>query len=1169
MTEQAATGPADDRPPLSVAEAVSAVWAAVLRTEIPGPDANFFALGGNSLQGARVISRLRAELGLHIPLSVLFESRTAGALAASIEELRASAPAAAPRARAAIEPLDRPAGQEFQAPTSFAQQRMWVEEHIHGPGSRYNVPAAVEIEGPLDVEALRSAVGALVERHEVFRTVIRAVDGVPQQIVLPTADLPLTVVDLRSEPEEQREQVMADRLPAAARRPFDVERGPLFRVELYRLDEQWHVLLVNQHHIITDVHSFERAVAELLELYARAGSGAGGPGERPAVQYADFAAWQRRTVGDAALDEQLAYWKEQLRGPLPVLDLPTDLPARDEPAGRGASVAVELPRAVARRLRELSQEHDATPFMTVLALIDVLLHRYSGQTDIVVGTPSANRDLPELENMLGCFLNTLAVRSDLSGDPTFAELLGAVRDTTLAAFAHQDVPYERVVNAVCADRSRSPFRVMLAFQREVPMPRLPGLAIESVDLDVQAVKFDLVFAVTETETSYRIALEYHTGLFVEDKAWRILEHLRVLAADAVAAPGKRLSRLTLLPDDERRQIESWSAARCGPYPADRFLHRLFEEQARRTPGADAVECAAERVSYGELDRRAHALATELAARGVGPDHLVGLCAEPSVDLIVGILGILKAGAAYVPLDPVAPAGRLAYVVADSGMKILVTSTALRGRLPAAVVEGVDVVCAAQEGAADDTAAPGSALDPAQLVYLMYTSGTTGNPKGVGLPHSAVTPWIQWAQDTRPIGPGTRVAHNLFYHFDWSVEQMFHALTAGACLVMLPGEVRADPEATARFLNDRTIHLLYLTPTQMRGIADAGIALPTLRHVSMGGENLDADLVARTRKVVSEHCEIWNEYGPTETAGAALVGRMRDEPPERTSMPLGELIANASCAVVDRWGNPQPIGIPGELWIGGDGVARGYRNRPALTAEKFVPDPARPGHRRYRTGDLVRRLPNGELEFLGRVDSQVKIRGVRVELEEIEAVLRGHPGVADAVVVLEPDQRLIGYLVPAPGGDRDEAAVRAHVAPELPLVMRPACYVWLDALPASPTGKIDRGRLPRPSAAPVPETVALPPRTAMERTVAAAWADVLRLDVVNVRANFFESGGDSFSLLAVVGRLREELHLDIPVRAVVDTPTIEGLATHIESLRWALGRQQSAVDTTGEREQGEL
>ncbi|MEU3613652.1 amino acid adenylation domain-containing protein [Streptomyces sp. NPDC006872] len=1176
MTPQHGTVPQSDTHTPSVTDVVTSVWASVLRIETPDPDANFFALGGNSLQGARMVGRLREELGIRIPLSALFESQTAAELAARIEDLREDAP----RTGTTVPPFAERTGETFHAPASFAQQRLWVEEHILGPSSRYNVPAAVEIEGDLDVAALRLALQTLVDRHEVFRTSVRAVGGVPQQVVEAALELPLTIVDLRDEAEEQREHILVDRLGASARRPFDVERGPLLRAELYRLDDQWHVLLVTMHHAITDIHSFELAVSELLELYSAAAKGTVPPADPPALQYADFAAWQRRTVGDAAFDAQLAYWKERLRGPLPVLDLPTDLTPQASPSGRGATVALELPRAVSRRIRELARQNDATPFMTVMTFVAALLHRYSGQTDIVVGTPSANRDLPELEGMLGYFLNTLAVRCDLSGDPTVLDLLGDVRERSLGAYAHQDVPFERVVNAVATDRSglQSLFRVMLAFQQELPSVQLPGLTVTDVDLDRNAAKFDLVFSVTETEFTYRVALEYNTDLFVEDTAWRILDHFRSLAADAVAAPTKRVSDLRILPDDERRQIESWSAARCGPYPTDTFLHHMFEEQVRRTPDAVAIESGDDRIAYRELDRRADLLAAALTARGVTTDHLVGLCCEPSADLLVGILGILKAGAAYVPIDPLAPVDRMSHLVEDSGLRVLVTTAGLHPQLPGAALTGVDVVHAEAVdplGGYDDIAPaaedrrPGRALDPAQLVYLMYTSGTTGRPKGVGLPHTAVTPWMRWAQDIRPIGEGTRVVHNLSYHFDWSVEQMFHALTSGACLVMLPLDVRADPEATARFINEHAIGMLYLTPTQMRALAGVGVTMPTLRHVSLGGENLSGDLVARTREVVPPECLIWNEYGPTETAGVALAGRMGHESEDRASMPLGELVSNASCAVVDRWGNQQPIGVPGELLVGGDGVARGYRNRPDLTAERFAPDPSGHGRRLYRTGDMVRWLPGGEMEFLGRTDHQVKIRGVRVELEEIESVLRGHPGVANAVVVLEPGERLVAHLVPTPDGGPDDADLRTYLAPKLPAVMQPAVFVRLDSMPTSATGKVDRARLPRPTDQPPAEVVAVPPSTETEHVVAAVWSEVLKREVVDVHTTFFELGGDSLTLLSVVERLRQSQDLEIPVRAIVDTPTIAGLAARIDTLRWTLRSRETAVDTTGERELGEL
>ncbi|WP_341716412.1 amino acid adenylation domain-containing protein [Micromonospora sp. FIMYZ51] len=1172
MTQQAQTMPQHARPLSPDEEVVSAVWAETLGTPVPGPEANFFALGGNSLQGARVIGRLREEFAVRIPLSLLFENQTVDSLAAAIATLRGGSVAP----RSTIPRLPRQADGGLTAPASFGQRRMWVEEHLHGPSSRYNVPAAVDIEGALDVPALRAALQALVDRHEVFRTTIDVVDGVPHQLVAGQLTVALPVVDLTDVPLDQRGEVLLDRLFTSARRPFDIARGPLLRVELFRMDEHWHVLLFNLHHLITDIRSFELAVAELLRLYAAAVTGPPPQAEGPAVQYADFAAWQQQTVDEAAFGRQLDYWADVLRGPLPVLDLPTDHHEPEQPTGRAATVSIELPRALSRQLRELASASDATPFMAMLVAVNVLLHRYTGQSDIVLGMPSASRDLPELEEMLGCFLNTLAVRCDLSGDPSARELLGRVRERALGAYAHQDVPFERVVKAVMTDRSvqQGPFRVMVVSQPELPEPELPGLRISNVELDAEQAKFDLLFAVTEAE-SLRIALQYNTDLFAADRATRMLEHLRILLEGAVARPDTPVSELNMLSDDERRQIARWSAAECGPYRTDEFLHRMVEEQVRRTPDAEAVRCGEVRLSYRELDARADVLAAQLTAAGVAVDDFVGLCVEPSVELLVSILGTLKAGAAYVPMDPVMPTERMTFTVTDSGMKVLVTTTDLHPQLPQAAVGGLVVRYADDvdpDTGGTDRQAPESAVDAAQLVYMMYTSGTTGQPKGVVLPHSAVTPWIRWAQDVRPIGPGTRILHNLSYHFDWSVEQMFHALTSGACVVMPSRQARIDPRHTARFINDHEIHMLYLTPTQMRGLAAAGIAMPSLRDVSMGGENLDGDLVVRTRQVVSPACRIWNEYGPTETAGVALAGPMGEASVDRAAMPLGRLIANATCAVLDQWGNPQSIGIPGELWIGGDGVARGYHNRPDATADRFAPDPAEPGRRRYRTGDLVRWLANGDMEFLGRTDHQVKIRGVRVELREIESVLRAHPEVANAVVTLTPEQAVVAYLVPVPGATRDEAALRAYLAPKLPSVMHPSAIVWLDSIPTSPTGKVDRRRLPPPDAvatAAVAVEAVVAPSTEMERIVAEVWSGLLKLDVVHVHANFFEVGGDSLLLLSVVEQLRQRLRLDIPVRAVLNTPTIAGLAAQLDQLRWVLRSQEAPVPGDGPRERGEL
>ncbi len=1142
----------------ALADVVARVWAEVLKVDAVDRGTNFFALGGNSLQGARVIGRLREELDVRIPVRFLFDAQTVVGLAEEIDRLREGGAASLSTIGPA---LDRGTG-PFRAPTSFAQRRLWVEEQVLGPGAAYTVPFAVEVEGPLDVDALRAAVADLVRRHEVFRTGFEPLGGVPVQVVQPTLPEPFEVVDFSHLAGAGAERAVADHLVAATRRPFDIRRPPLLRVELLRVEPEFAVLFLAMHHLITDARSFEVVAAELLDAYRARVEGLP-PAPPPRLHYADFAAWQQRTVDQASFDEQVDYWRNRLAAPRPVLDLTTDLAPPAERTGAGATEAVPLTRAMSRGLRALARKNGATPFMVVLAGFTALLHRYTGQTDVIVGTPTDSRDTPELADMPGFFVNTVALRCDASGDPAFTDLLARVREVVLGAFAHRDVPFERVLKAVSATRSGPDrlFSVLLAYQHEPPRPALPGLDVVPLDLDTGTAKFDLSIVVTETESGHRLAVEHSTELFTADTARRLLDHLRVLLEGAVATPSARLSELPVMSAGERDLVESWAVSGYGPYPVGATLHGMVEEQARRTPDAVAVRCGDARLTYAELDRRAAAVASVLAARGAGPERFVGLYAEPSVDLVVGLLGILKSGAAYVPVDPLAPTERLRFVAADSGAVAFVTTAALRDALP---LEGVEVVCFGEE-AAGDGAVPGP-VAPDQLAYLMYTSGSTGRPKGVAVAHGQVTPLLHWARENMPLGDGGGVLQHLAHFFDWSVEEIFHPLVSGACLVVCPPAVKADPAATAALITEGGVTALYTTPSQMRGFVAAGIPLPTLRHLSFGGEKLTEDLVAATHALVSPECLVWNGYGPTECSVSVAAEPV---PPAagRRSAPLGKPLANATCRVVDEWGDPVPVGVPGELWLGGDGVARGYHGRPDLTAERFVPDPTRPGKRAYRSGDLARRLPDSGLEFLGRLDQQVKLRGVRVELGEVESVLREHPSVADAAVVLdEPGQRLVGYLV---GEAVDETAVRAHLSRALPGYLQPAVLVPVPALPRTGTGKVDRAALPRPEAAVAGRAPGRAPSTDTERAVAAVWTGRLGHDGFDADTNFFAAGGDSLMLLTVVEDLSREFKVEIPVRTLIDAPTVAALATRVELLLWASGSTVDDVGATGEREVGEL
>jgi amino acid adenylation domain-containing protein len=1157
---------------------IAATWAETLGAERLGAETNFFALGGTSLQVARVILQLQEKLRLEIPVRSLLDNLTIAGLAREIEALQRTGGA---RAAAVIGPALERTGGELRAPTSHAQRALWLIDQIQGASAIYNIPAAVEVEGALDVAVLERALAHLVERHEMLRTTFAAAGGVPEQVVHPRIALPLSRIDLRVLPEEERQIRAIDHVVEAARALFDLAAGPLFRVDVLQLTDEWHVLFFNMHHIITDGRSVAVFIAELLEAYAALASG-----RRPAlppfaVSYADFAAWQQASVDEPAIDEQVRYWKERLREPLAALELPTDLVRPPAPSGRGATESVVLPRPAVRALRDLARRNGATLFMTVLSALGILLHRYSGQADVVVGTPSANREHPELERMLGYFVNTLALRLDLSGEPTFLDLLASVREVALGAYAHQDVPFERVVNEVGVDRgAQQPiFQVMLAFQEETPPLSLPGLRIAQLDLDTDTAKFDLTLLVTEIDSALRLSLEYSTDLFVAATARRMLDHLQVVLEGVVETPGALVSELGMLTAAEREQIAAWSSAGGERYPTDRTLHGLFSEQVERTPDAVAVEDGATTLTYRELDRRANRVALELRGRGVRPEQFVGLCFERSSALVTAILGVLKAGAAYVPMDPTAPAERFAFMVRDTAMPLVVAGASVRHRLP---VEGVPVVCldeesfdAGEDGASD--LAPDGAGDASRLAYLMYTSGSTGVPKGVQVTHGQVTPVVLWGHDAIGLGPTDRVLQYLSYFFDWSVYEIFVALTSGARLVVVPVEAWLDPAVAVALVNERSVTALHITPTQMQGLVAVGTPMPSVRALVLGAEKLPFDLAARSRALVAGDCRLYNMYGPTECAIISATATVTDAPAEHgmrlASVPIGPPAANTTCSVEDAYGNPQPVGVPGELVLGGGSVARGYLNRPDLTAERFRPDPAAPGGRVYRTGDLARWLPDGQIEFLGRLDHQVKFRGVRVELGEIERSLEQHGAISDAVVTVdvtpEGDQRLVAYVVPAGGADVDEGEVRVFLGGKLPLYMLPSEIVRLDALPHTPNGKVDRQALPRPVRAAAAQVAVQAPRTALEETVARAWGEALGFEVTDVNTSFFNLGGSSLQVVGVISALRETLGLEIPLRALFDAPTIADLTAHVELLQWTVESQRAPVDTSGDREEGEL
>ncbi|HEX2095199.1 MAG TPA: amino acid adenylation domain-containing protein, partial [Longimicrobiaceae bacterium] len=951
-------------------ELLCGVWAEVLGVERVGVEESFFELGGHSLLAMQAVSRVRQTFGVEVSLRALFEAPTVAEFAARVEALRSAGTPVAPP----IERVPREGGAGL--PLSFAQQRLWLVDRLDPGSTAYNIPFALRLRGALDVAALRACLDGLVRRHETLRTTFPERGGVPVQVVHPPAPVPLPVLELRGLPAAVRE-AEAERLAGEeAARPFDLARGPLLRSTLLRLADDDHVLCFTLHHVVSDGWSTEVLVREVSALY-----GAFSRGEEPRlpelpVQYADYAVWQRSWLAGETLEEQVGYWKERLAGAPPLLAIPTDRPRAFGLSPHAGSHPFHLPPELTRGLRALARREGATVFMALLAAWQGLLGRYAGQEDVVVGSPIAGRSRRETEGLIGFFVNLLAMRADLGGDPTWTELLGRVREAALGAYDHQELPFERLVEELGVERSltHTPvFQVVFALERaagEEGRLSLGDLRMEPFRAGAGIARFDLELSVLEAEDRLGAHLLYRTGLFEAETVARMVGHLEVLLEAVVADPRRRLSELSLLRGAERTQVLEGGSGAALEYPRERCVHELFAGHAARTPDAPAVVSGDGVLTYAELDRRANRLAHHLRARGVGPESPVGVCLERSADLTIAVLAVLKAGGAYLPLDPAYPPERLAFMVRDSGARLVVTRRALLARLPG---EAEAVCLDAAMGGAGIDAAPVVPLAPGSLAYVIYTSGSTGTPKGVMVSHGALAHLVAWHVRAFGVVPGDRATLVASPSFDAAVWETWPYLAQGAALHPLPEEDRLAPESLQAFLLDRGITLCFV-PTPL---AEGLLALPwpretALRALLTGGDAL------RVRPRAGLPFTLVNNYGPTEgtvvsTSGEVQVGG--------AAVPsIGRPIDRVRARVLDAHGSPVPVGVPGELYVGGDGVARGYVGRPELTAERFVPDPysAEPGGRLYRTGDRVRWRRDGELEFLGRTDAQVKIRGYRIE-----------------------------------------------------------------------------------------------------------------------------------------------------------------------------------------------
>jgi amino acid adenylation domain-containing protein len=1163
---------ADYVPPRTpVEEALAHVWAEVLEVEPLGVHDDFFELGGHSLLATQIASRIRDLFQIDLPLRTLFDAPTIAGIGAKIEQTLH-------RDQRLIPPPIRPADRRRPPPLSFSQERMWFVQQLDPASAAYNVPNVVRLHGPLNVEALRHSLDELARRHESLRTTFAVVDGQVAQMIHAPASVPITLVDLRDTPE--REHRAVEMASDEAGRPFDLERGPLFRAQLLRLDETAHILGLYLHHTVTDAWSLRVLLHELTTVYNAAV--AGQPTRLPdlPVQYADYAAWQREWLQGEVLEAHMTYWRGKLSG-LAALQLPTDRHRPPKQSYHGAYQSLDLPEPLLAAIRRLSSAEGATPFMALLAAFMTLLYRYSGQEDIAVGVPIANRNWLASEDLIGCLVNTLVMRADLTAGPTFRVLLRRVRDVALEAYAHQDMPFAQLVAELQPERdlSRSPLVQVMFNLLNVPRltPELTHLHLEPVELDRGAAQFDLTMTILDLPLIRRVAIEYNTDLFEPATIRRMLGHFITLLEGLLADPERCLGDLPLLTHAERRQIFSdWNHTRTD-HPWVGGLHHGFEAQARRTPETVIVIDALTQLNYSDLNRRANQLAHYLRRLGVGRGTLVGICIERSAAMVVGLLGILKAGAVYVPLDPSYPKERLLLMLRDSGAPIVVTQTAVWREVHIAD-EGLQVVDLESDWPAVSRSPsdnPDSPTDPDDLAYVIYTSGSTGTPKGVQAPHRGALNRLQWMWTAYPFEAGEVCCQKTAVSFVDSVWEIFGPLLKGVPLVIIPDEVVRDPARLVSQLAERCVTRLVLVPSLLKAILDVhddlGARLPRLKWWISSGEALSHDLCRRFHSQMP-HARLLNLYGSSEAAGDSLY--YEPQPDDTRSLaPIGRPIANTQVYLLDAHLQPVPVGVPGEICIGGDGLARGYLHQPGLTAERFV-EIADEGSetmrslRVYRTGDLGAYRPDGVIEYQGRRDDQVKLRGFRVEPGEIEATLRQHPGVREAVIVArhEPngEKQLAAYCVPHPGRPLDAHGLRDFLKDKLPAFMLPSAFVVLEALPLTPNGKVDRRALPVPEARP-PQTGYVAPRDMLEAKLARVWGEVLQVNHVGVTDDFFALGGHSLLAVRLFVEIEAMLGRRLPVATLFESPTIESLASCLTRDGWSPPWSSLiAIQTSGAR-----
>ncbi|NEO31127.1 MAG: amino acid adenylation domain-containing protein [Symploca sp. SIO3C6] len=1057
-----------------------------------------------------------------------------------------------------------PIPRDKELPLSFAQQRLWFLQQLQPDSSFYNEYGALQLTGSLDIAAFEQSLNGIVRRHEAMCTTFKMVEGEPVQTIAPSLTLTLPVVDLCELPEAEQAKEVQRLSIEQSQRPFDLVQDPLFRFTLLQLNEQKYIWLYTIHHIVFDDWSVGVIIRELSDLYEAFSSGKPASLPELPIQYADFAVWQRQQLQGEKLKSQLSYWKQQLSNAPPLLQLPTDRPRPTVQTYRGAKLSFLLPKSLTEALKAIAQKAQATLFMILLSAFKLLLYRYSGQEDIIVSSAIANRNRAEIEGLIGFFVNVLLLRTDFSGNPTFEELLGQVRKVTIGAYANQDLPFEKLVEELQPERqvNYNPlFQVSFGLQNTPKVKfELPGLTLTPVEVEGTRALLDLRLDMTETDSGLESFWEYNIDLFDAATISRMSGNFQTLLEAIVENPQQRVSQLPLLSETEQHLLlREWNQT-IAPYPKDTCIHQLFEAQVEKTPDAVAVVFEEQQLTYRELNQRANQLAHYLNKLGVKPEILVGICVERSLEMIVGVLGILKAGGAYLPLDPTYPAERLAFMLSDSQVPILLRTQKLVHEPPQhhaqVICLDADWTTIAQESEQN----PDSGITVENLAYLIYTSGSTGKPKGVLVTHEGLGNLTEDKIRTCKVKPDSRILQYFSLSFDASIPELVMALGSGAALHLAKLENLLPGPALIKLLQEQAITHITLPPPALAVLPAA--ELPALQMVLVGGEAPSPELIAQW----SKGRLFINAYGPTETTvNASMVECGNDGQKIPTVRPA----ANKQLYILDKHLQPVPIGVPGELHIGGVGLARGYLNRPEKTAEAFIPNPFsdQPGSRLYKTGDLACYLSDGHIKLLGRLDHQVKLRGFRIELGEIEAALVKHPAVRETLVLAREDKpgnkRLVAYVV-ANLDELDSNAqtwetqsqlirqlvpqLRSLVKQMLPEYMRPSAFVILEALPLNPNGKVDRWALPVPDTArPELEAAFVAPRTPTEQVLAEIFALLLEVEQVGVHDDFFELGGHSLLATQLITQLHKRLEVEVTVIDLFKVPTVAGVAERIEMI----------------------